>query len=75
MATTIGTVSAVVGLIMAGGKAAYWAGRHVGLSGQMSNEWYQQNKGAIRLQILFQSGPLALGYHRLFELGFYSTLK
>ena len=74
-AATIGTISAVVGLIMAGGQAAYWAGQSVGYSGRMTNEWYQEHKGEIRWQILFHNGPIALGYHRLFEMGFYSTLK
>ena len=74
-AATIGTVSAVVGLIMAGGQASYWAGESVGYSGRMTNDWYQKHKGEIRLQVFLQNGPLGLAYHRLFEMGFYSTLK
>ena len=74
-AATIGTVSAVVGLIMAGGQAAYWAGQSVGYSGQMTNDWYQKHKGEIRAQVFVQSGLVGLGFHRLFEMGFYSTLK
>ena len=47
-AATIGTVSAVVRLIMAGDQTSYWAGKSVGYSGGMTNDWYQKHIDEIR---------------------------
>ena len=69
------TVAEVVGAIVTAAGAAYMVGEHFGYSGQLKNDWYQQNKWLIRAGVCVALGAVGGAVFRAFELGFYSTLK
>ena len=71
----LGNVTAIVELIVFSAQKAYSIGKDFGNSGFISNAWYQQNKDLIRSTVLLRSGPIGLGYLKLFEMGLYSSLK